>query len=238
VLNAPVDAVDVDAALGFVREYVRTATSPGYILAVNSEKAYALLVNPRMREFFDTAALLIPDGIGLVLAVRMLFGRKIGRVPGADLMQKICREAPRMGYRIFIYGSTEDVNRRAVVELRRRYQGINIVGRANGYAAADEPNGVIEQINASGADIVFIALGSPRQENWIRDNLPRLNVKLCQGVGGTLDTIAGTAKRAPDWVQSSGLEWLYRSLHQPSRAGRVLNLFKFAALVLGAKVRG
>src|SRR6476469_4605345 len=111
----------MSSALAFVREHVRTAESPGYVLAVNSEKAYALLVNPQMREFFDKAVLLIPDGIGLVLAVRMLFGKKIGRVPGADLMQQICREAPRMGYKIFIYGATEDVNRRSVEELRRRY---------------------------------------------------------------------------------------------------------------------
>lgn len=236
ILNTPVDIVDMDRAREHVDRYVRTATAPGYILAINPEKAYALSKNPGMRNFFNRAALLIPDGIGIVLAIRLLLRRNAIRVPGADLMQQICRDAPTRGYRLFVYGASEEVNRQAVEELRRRYPGINIVGRENGYA--DDDTEVILRINESKPDILFIATGSPRQENWIRDNLPRLQVKLCQGIGGTLDTIAGTVKRAPLWVQNIGCEWLYRYLRQPSRAGRIVTVFKFAGRVLAAKAKG
>lgn len=238
VLSSKVDAVDMDSALDFVRHYVRHGTEPGYILAVNPEKAYSLLLNRWMRDFFSRATLLIPDGIGLVLAVRILLGRTIGRVPGADLMQRICAQAVENDYRLFVFGSSEDVNRRAVEVLRRRHPGIQIVGRLDGFSTAGDPDAAVRAINGAHADILFIALGSPRQEKWIADNLPALNVKLCQGIGGTLDTIAGTVQRAPAWVQSLGCEWLYRFLRQPTRASRIVVVFRFALLVLAARLRG
>lgn len=238
ILNSPVDTLTMTAALAFVRKYVREVEKPGYILAVNPEKVYSLLLNRPLRSFFEGAALLLPDGIGVVLAARILLGARLSRVTGADLMQNICAEAPREHYRIFLFGASEDVNSRTELELRRRYPGIEIAGRLNGYSGAQDAEAAIQKINAAQADILFLALGSPRQEKWIAENLPRLNVKLCQGVGGTFDTIAGTVKRAPAWVQSLGLEWFYRFAHQPARAGRLVIVFKFAVLVLAAKFRG
>lgn len=237
ILETPVDVVDMAGALDFVDCYVAAAGKPGYILAVNPEKVYALRENPFLKGFFDEAALLIPDGIGMVCAMRLLSGKEVSRVPGADLMQNICARSAGNGHRIFIYGASEEVNQGAVEELRQRYPGINIVGRANGYVNPEEMEALVERINNLGTDILFVALGSPRQEKWIHEHLPKLKIKLAQGIGGTLDTITGKVKRAPILFQSLGLEWFYRLASQPSRAGRQKRLPLFAWEVIRAKLR-
>jgi len=225
-------------ALDFVDHYVAGAGKPGYILAVNPEKVYALRENPFLKVFFREAALLIPDGIGMVCAMRFLARKKVSRVPGADLMQNICARSAEKGHRIFIYGASEEVNRGAVEELHRRYPGINIVGRANGYVKPGEMDSLVERVNSAGTDILFVALGSPRQEKWIHEHLPKLNIKLAQGIGGTLDTITGNVKRAPTLFQALNLEWFYRLVSQPSRAGRqrILPLFVWEVLMARLKL--
>lgn len=237
VLNTPVDAVDMEGALAFVDVQVRKGSGPRFVLAVNPEKVYVLRENAFLRKFFEDAGLLIPDGIGMVKALRVLHGARVSRVPGADLMQRICGESVARGYRIFVYGGAEEVNEGAVHELERRYPGIHIVGRANGYLSDEEMPALVERINASGAEVLFVALGSPRQERWLSKYGGQLaNVRVCQGIGGTLDTIVGRVKRAPDAFQKLGLEWLYRLLKQPSRAGRQLRLIHFAMEILRAKL--
>jgi len=236
ILDAPVDALDMSAALAFVDRCVRCADRSAIILAVNPEKVYVLREDPRLKSLFDSAALLLPDGIGIVVAARLLHGASLKRTPGADLMQSICSVAPERGYRLFVLGASEDVNAGAVKELRCRFPGINIVGRCNGYWRPEDHSGIIQRINDSCADILFVALGSPQQERWIEANVPHLNVKVCQGIGGTLDTIFGTVKRAPQAWQALGLEWAYRLLRQPSRARRQLKLLSFVFEVLSQKL--
>ena len=239
VLGAPVDSVDMNTALDFVADAVRTRTSAGAILAVNPEKVYVLRRDAFLREFFEQAALLIPDGIGIVKALRILFGKKVTRCAGADLMQNICREAPRHGYKLFLYGSSEKVNSTACDILRAKYPGIQIVGRSNGFVKPEEMEQLVSRINESKADILFVAMGSPKQEQWMYQYAPQLTtVKLCQGIGGTLDTIVGTVKRAPGVWQKIGLEWFYRLLCQPRRFKRQVNCFTFAAEVYKLKLFG
>jgi N-acetylglucosaminyldiphosphoundecaprenol N-acetyl-beta-D-mannosaminyltransferase len=235
ILGAPVDVVDMPSALEFIDRQISEGDRPGVVLAMNPEKVYALRTDPFLMKFFEGAALLIPDGIGVVVGMRLLYGKKVRRVPGADLMQTLCALSSRNGYRLFLYGSSEEVNKGAVEELEKRYPGIRIVGRANGYLPPEEMDGLIARINASGADILFVALGSPRQEKWMEEYLPRLNVKIAQGIGGTLDTITGRVKRAPKFFQALGLEWFYRLLSQPSRITRQKALPRFAWELLCTK---
>lgn len=239
VLDTPVDAANMSSALNFVEQAVATRNAPGFILAVNPEKVFLLRRNPALKRFFRNAALLIPDGIGMVKALGLLLNVRTDRVPGADLMQQICAAAPGKNYRLFILGSTEKVNRNACEVLAERHPGIQIVGRADGFTPAEEMDALVERINRSGADILFVAMGSPRQEQWMMQYGPRLkNVKLCQGIGGTLDTIAGTVKRAPVIWQRLGLEWFFRLLCQPTRGSRQLRCFAFAWEVLRARLSG
>ena len=235
VLGAPIDAVNMDSALRFVDCHIAEGTKAGVVLAMNPEKVYSLRRDPLLNRFFSEATLLLPDGIGMVLALRFLNGKKIGRVPGADLMQSLCARSPVTGHRIFIFGASEEVNRGAVEELERRHPGIRIVGRANGYLPKEKMGELVKRINASGADILFVALGSPRQEMWVQEYLPYLNIKIVQGIGGTLDTITGRVKRAPKLFQDIGLEWFYRLLSQPTRIIRQKSLPRFAWEVIRAK---
>lgn len=239
VLGVPVDAVDMDQALEAVDRFVRApGVRPAVVLAVNPEKACMVRGDLRLDAFCRKADLLVPDGVGVVLAVRWLHRRSIGRVPGVDLMSRICAAAPAAGYRLFVFGSQEDVNARAVAALRQLHPGIEIVGRENGYVADADMPSLVARINASRADVLFVGLGSPRQERWLEEWLPSLDVRVCQGVGGSLDAISGAVPRAPLPWRRMGLEWLYRLTTQPHRAGRQVRLARFAAEVVLARLRG
>ena len=239
VLSVPVDAVDMDQALEAVDRFVHgSGPRPAVVLAVNPEKACMVRDDERLGAFFHRADLLVPDGVGVVLAVRWLHHRPVGRVPGVDLMERICAAAPAAGYRLFMFGSSEEANARAVEVLRQRYPGIEIVGRENGYVPDAGMASLVERINASGAHVLFVGLGSPRQERWIEAWLPSLDVKVCQGVGGSLDALSGSVGRAPAFWRRIGLEWLYRLATQPRRARRQLRVARFAGGVVLARLRG
>ncbi|MFO8173433.1 MAG: WecB/TagA/CpsF family glycosyltransferase, partial [Longimicrobiales bacterium] len=134
--------------------------------ASNPEKNFFVLQNKDLYETYRNADLLVPDGIGVVLAARILHGLKLKRLPGVDLMWNICSLAHREGFSIYIYGSKEEVNKKAVAVLQDKYPGIRIAGRSNGYILEEKNPELVAAINRSGAQILFIALGSPRQELW------------------------------------------------------------------------
>jgi N-acetylglucosaminyldiphosphoundecaprenol N-acetyl-beta-D-mannosaminyltransferase len=182
--------------------------------------------------------MLVPDGIGIVLAARILYGTRMKRVPGCELMQNICAMSAAKGYKIFIYGARDEVNKQAVEELRKQYPGIRIVGQCNGYLPSEKMDDLVTQINDSGAQILFLALGSPNQERWIAEYGNKLkHVRVCQGIGGTLDVITGAVKRAPDIYCRLGLEWFYRLIEDPTRIKRQKVLPMFAVLVAIEKVK-
>lgn len=235
VLGIPLDLVDMQGAIAASESLIDDASKPGCILAVNPEKIIALRKDDWLLGFFRKAALLIPDGIGAVWAARSLSGATVGRVPGADLMQNLCAKAAEKGYKVFFYGAKEEVSAGSVEILKRRYLGLNVVGRRNGYVPPDKMAELIAEINASEAQILFIALGSPRQEKWVAQYGDQLQVKVIQGIGGTLDTITGHVKRAPIAWQRLNLEWCYRLLKEPKRFKRQIFLPVFALMVLKQK---
>lgn len=235
VLGVPVDNVDISLALKYIDELITNNKKRNYILAVNAEKFMALQNDPFLKQIFENAALLIPDGVGAILAMRWCYGLTAERVPGSELMPNICREAAKKGYKIFIYGSKEHINKGAVEKLNVLYPGIRIVGRCNGYIGEEKMEGLINDINKSEADILFVALGSPKQEIWIKQYLPKLNVKVCQGIGGTLNAITGQTKRAPAFFQKLALEWFYRLIMNPKRIHRQLVIPRFLFKVFTQK---
>lgn len=234
VLGVPVDCVDMARALDQVRD-MASGNRAGCILAVNPEKVIAAQSEPVLRRALESAALLIPDGIGVVWAVRLLWKEHIARVPGAELMPAICAASAAEGYRLFLFGASEEVNAQAVAELQRQHPGIGIVGRHHGYVNEAGMAAVIDAINRSGANVLFVALGSPKQELWMEKYLPQLpGIRVCQGVGGTFDVIAGRVRRAPLAVRRVNLEWFYRLLTQPQRALRQAAIPRFAWQVVRA----
>lgn len=220
ILGIPIDIVTKKDALEFVITCIQNNKGGSYILAVNSEKIMALQKESFLNKIYEEAALLLPDGIGVVFAMRWIRGKKIKKLAGADLMQIICKEAEIRGYNLFIFGGTEEVNKNAVKKIKMIYPKIKIVGRSNGYLDERGRRDLLNKINDSQVEILFVGLGSPRQEIWIQRYLPQLNIKICQAVGGTLDVISGRKKRAPRVIQKLGLEWLYRLLKEPKRIHR------------------
>lgn len=232
VLGVPVDALTMATALERAVELAKDRTTPSYVVAINPEKTFAIRQSAELAQFVQNAALALPDGVGVVWASRLLNGRKIERVPGADLAEAVCARSGVEGLNLFFYGAKEESSVAAVAELRRRYPDVRIVGRRNGYVKIEEMDALAQEIADSNADVLLVALGSPRQERWIREYAARTKVGLCLGVGGTLDTFAGTVKRAPLSWQKMNLEWLYRLLKQPSRLWRCRLLAYYAAEVL------
>jgi N-acetylglucosaminyldiphosphoundecaprenol N-acetyl-beta-D-mannosaminyltransferase len=238
ILDVWVDQVNMEQAMAYVREALQSGRKSHSVFAVNPEKNFSVPKDPILYETFRNADLLIPDGVGIVLAARILYGAVLSRVPGVELMQNICKLAADEGYSIFIYGSREDVNLKAAEILKTRYPALRITGRSNGYVKEDEMEDLIGRINESQAQVLFLALGSPTQEQWYAAHGKSLeHVKVCQGIGGSLDTIAGNVKRAPEiWCRFS-CEWLYRLLADPKRIRRQKVLPLFAMRVTLAKLR-
>ena len=238
ILNIWIDPVDKKEAIKKVKKFLKTGERLHSIIASNPEKNFSVPKDAVLYEAFKNADLLLPDGMGMVLAARILYGANLRRVPGAEFIFDICNIAAEGSYKVFIYGATEDVNKKAVNELEKRYPDLKIVGRANGYIKESEMQDLIDRINASKAEILFLALGSPKQEKWCATHKNQLHhVKVVQGVGGTLDTIAGNVKRAPRVWCKFQLEWLYRLIMEPKRIKRQKVLPVFAAMTLITKLK-
>lgn len=230
--------MDRNESIRRVKEFLETGTRPYAIIAANPEKNYSVPKDAVLYDTFKNADLLLPDGIGMVLAARILYGANLERVPGSEFIFDICNIAVSGGYGVFIYGAKEDVNKKAVDELRNRYPELKIAGRANGYLNESEMPDLIDRINASRAKILFLALGSPKQEKWYAVYKSQLrHVRVVQGVGGTLDTIAGNVKRAPIIWHKLSAEWLYRLIMEPKRIKRQKVLPVFAAMILISKLK-
>ena len=238
ILNVWVDPVEEEESIKRIEGFLDHGQRLHTVFAMNPEKNFSVPLDPYLYETMKSADLLLPDGIGMVLATRFLHGIKIPRVAGFETMHNICRLAARKGSGVFLYGAKEDVNRVTAEKLPEMYPGLKISDRANGYVKNEDMPGLIEKINESGAEILFLALGSPRQEKWLAANKESLkNIKICQGVGGSFDVIAGNVKRAPDiWIKYH-VEWLYRLLAEPSRIKRQKILPIFVMHVVMEKFR-
>lgn len=239
LLNIWVDPVDRYEAISRVQGFLRKGERPHTVFAANPEKNFSVPKDPILYETFKNADLLLPDGVGMVWAARLLFGARLERVPGSEFIFDICELAVKEESGIFVYGAKENINRAAVEILKKRYPKLKIVGRCNGYIKESEVHSLIDQINNSHAEILFLALGSPKQEKWFSRYHRKLKyVKICQCIGGTLDTIAGNVKRAPQIWQKCSLEWLYRLIVQPGRIRRQKVLPLFVLTVLMTKLKG
>lgn len=212
--------------------------APGFHYAVtpNPEFILAGRKNPAFLAALNAADLSMPDGVGVVYAAKIL-GRPLkGRVPGIEFAQGMAARLARTGGRLYLLGSKPGVAEAAADKLRQTYPGLNVCGTHDGYFREDGP--VVEDIRASGADLVFVGLGAPKQELWMQTNGPATGAKLMVGIGGALDVFAGTVQRAPERWQRMGLEWLYRLCREPKRIGRMARLPLVLVLALGARIRG
>ncbi|WP_017345729.1 lipopolysaccharide N-acetylmannosaminouronosyltransferase [Pantoea sp. A4] len=211
-------------------EQVRSGT----LVAINAEKVLTAERDSEVKGLLDHAEFKYPDGISIVRSIRKKYPEaQIARIAGADLWEALMARAGERGIPVFLIGGKPAVLDATCDKLRQQW-GVNIVGTQDGYFAAEEREALFARIAASGAQIVTVALGSPRQELLMRDCQQYAPDVLYMGVGGTYDAFTGHVKRAPKIWQKMGLEWLYRLIQQPSRWRRQIKLLKY----LGYHLRG
>ena len=204
-----------------------------YVVTPNPELVDRARREETFREALNGADLVLPDGIGVVYAARLL-GRPLkGRCPGIDFAGKLMMRMARKGQRLYLLGAKPGVAEAAAARLEARCPGLTICGVHDGYFREDGP--VVEDIRKSGADVVFVCLGFPKQEYWMKKNGPATGARLLAGLGGSLDVFAGVVERAPESWQRLGLEWLYRLTREPQRIGRMARLPLFLAAALGER---
>ena len=234
ILGVPVDVITMGEAVARIDGFIEKRT-PVLVATANAEMLMRATHDGALRRILQGAAMVTPDGAGTVWAAHHLGHAMPERVAGYDMVQELMREAPAKHRRIFFFGSAPGVADKAKAKAEQLYPGIEIVGTRNGFfTAADEP-AIIEEIKAAHPDILLAALGVPKQEKWLAKHLSELGVPVAIGVGGTFDVMAGVMKRAPRWMQRAKLEWLFRGMMQPQRAGRLLALPRFVLKVHAQK---
>ena len=230
ILGVDVDAVTMAEAVDVVRRAMDTRAGV-MVATANAEMLMRATHDEELRRILNASALVVPDGAGTVWAARHLGHAMPERVAGYDLAQELLRCAPAEGRRVYFFGSAPGVGEKAKAKAEQLYPGIEIVGVRNGFFSPADNAAIIAEIRAARPDLLLVALGVPKQEKWIAAHLAELDVPVAIGVGGTLDVMAGVMKRAPHWMQKAKLEWLFRGLMQPKRAGRLLALPKFVLKV-------
>ena len=234
VLGVKVDRITFDDAL-MRAESLLESDGVSAIFTPNPEIIMAATEDEEFRNILNSADLCTADGIGVVYAARILKTPVPERVAGFDLTCALLEKMSKTGKSVFLFGAKPTVAEIAAANMEKKYEGIKIAGTHDGYFKSEDEAEIVREINESGADLLLVCLGAPKQEKWIAAHRDELNVKLCMGVGGTLDVFAGTAKRAPKIFIKLNLEWLYRFIKNPSRIGRFAALPKFMWTVIRKK---
>jgi len=220
VLGIPLALTDYAETLDWIDATAATKRR-GYICVAAVHTVMACQEDPELREAVLGADFTVPDGQPLVWAMNALGHDLPSRVYGPELMDRACARGAQSGQRMYLYGGR---NQGALVQLalnlRRRYPGLQIVG---GYAppycelTSEEEDAIVDEINRSRADVVWVGIGVPKQEKWMARMRPRLQSPVLVGVGAAFDFHAGLVPQAPEWIQHIGLEWAYRLAHEPRR---------------------
>lgn len=235
ILGVNIDNISAGYAVKKAEQMVKT-DGLSAIFTPNPEIIMAAHEDTEFKEILNWADMCTADGIGVVYAAKMLGTPVPERVAGYDLVCSLLSSIRKTGEGVFLFGAKPGVAEIAKENLEKQYIGINIVGTHHGYFGDSDTDRIVELINKSGAKLVLVCLGAPKQEKWIYANRDKLtNATLCMGVGGVLDVFAGIVNRAPDIFIKLNLEWFYRFCKNPSRLSRFGALPKFMLTVRKSK---
>lgn len=232
VLGVSFDNITMDQA---VAEGVRLTQTPGahYAVTPNPEIIEVCREDREARDAVNGADLVLADGIGVIYGAKILGTPLKGRVTGIGFAQGLMARLAENGKSLYLLGAKPGVAEKAAANLQAQYPGLRIAGTHDGYFQDDAP--VVEAIRNSGADVVFVCLGAPKQEKWMQKHGEATGARLLVGLGGCLDVFSGEVQRAPEVFQKLGLEWLHRLAKHPSRIGRMMKLPLFLVHVAGEK---
>lgn len=231
VLGLPVDCVTVAEAISRIETMVEERT-PRLVFTADASGLVLAQDDAEFREIVEHAALITPDSSGVVWALHRAGHPGQKRVSGVDLVAHLCERSADEGYRLYFLGGEPGVAETAAERLRLRYPGCNIVGARHGYFPPESDDVVAHEVAAARPDILFVAMGMPRQEKFIESTRDIIQAPVAMGVGGSFDVFSGRTKRAPKFVQSLRLEWLWRLILNPKKFAKVKSLPRFVRLVL------
>lgn len=216
ILGYPIDALTQEETISLIDRVIENKDSIVQTV-VNAAKLVKMRKDPSLEESVVTADLINADGQGVVWASRFLNAGVPERVTGIDLMENLVELANKKKYKIFLFGAKEEVVRSVVDFYSTKFSPDIIAGYRNGYYQKEEERSIVQKISESGAHLLFVAMTSPKKEIFLKTYKDDLNVNYTMGVGGSFDVISGKVKRAPLWMQKTGLEWFYRFLQEPGR---------------------
>jgi N-acetylglucosaminyldiphosphoundecaprenol N-acetyl-beta-D-mannosaminyltransferase len=220
LMGCQIDNLSMEDTLGRIEGFIRTG-KPHQHVVVNVDKLVKASRDPELRQIINDCALINVDGMPVVWASRLLGKPLKERVAGVDLFEALMRRAGEKGWRVFLLGAREEVVSKVAETYQRKYPRLVLAGYRNGYWKGEqEERKVVEQIRASQADLLFVAISSPMKEQFLGRYQAEMKIPFAMGVGGTFDVAIGRVKRAPRWMQKSGLEWFYRFLQEPRRMFR------------------
>ena len=216
IAGVPVDAVDLEGAASLVDEFIQNG-GRHFNIAINAAKVVEYQRDPLLREAIETADLLTADGQPIVWASRLLGTPIPSRAAGIDLMNRLFAQCAQRGRSVFLLGATDEVLSVCVRRLKEEHPRLRIAGCRNGYFGSAHEEEIVAAVNRVRPDVLLLGFGSPAKEYFMLRYHSSLDVPFVMGVGGSFDVYAGMTKRAPTWMQATGLEWLYRVLQEPRR---------------------
>lgn len=239
MFDLPFDPLTMRETIAWIDQTLEYPGSPLQHTVLNAAKIVRATRDPFLRASIEDSDIVNVDGQAVVWAARLLGHHVPERVAGIDLMSELLQSANDRHRRVFFLGATEEIVERVVERVERELPGVIVAGRHHGYFSAAEEADVVATVAAASVDILFVAMPTPRKEEFIHRHLEHLEVRLAMGVGGSFDVLAGLTKRAPRWVQRAGLEWAYRLAQEPRRLFKryAVTNARFVALVAGELVR-
>lgn len=236
ILGVKVNTVTMATAVERIRQFIRDGR-PHHVVTADTSCIMKAQGEAALRDLINGADLVTPDGAGVLWTAKVLDLPLAERVSGIDLTDRLCALAAREGYRVYFLGAAPGVAAKAAQVLQEKYPGLVVAGTRDGYFPPQEEAAAADQIRAAEAQVVFVALGIPKQEWWIHRYKERAGAAVYMGVGGSFDVISGNLPRAPLWMQRNGLEWLYRVWIEPRRIGRLAALPSFVVIVTWDRLR-
>jgi N-acetylglucosaminyldiphosphoundecaprenol N-acetyl-beta-D-mannosaminyltransferase len=230
ILGCKLDVLDANEAAAQIMTFARDGAG-AQVVTLGTEMVVHAQKDERFRDVVNASALSLCDTVGVLSVARRRGANLHERVTGVELVERLCAQAAREDLPVYFLGGAEGAAADAAAIMEARFPGLAVAGTRNGFFADDEVAGIVDDIRTSGAKLLFVGLGSPRQELWLAEHLRETGVGAAVGVGGSFDVLGGRVTRAPHFMRRLGLEWFYRLVKEPHRWRRQLALPYFVWLV-------